>query len=63
MRLFLFFSFFEKTTHFNEKLYLGFMRRGISLYCLSHIFRKEFALKFIPNHLLTPCIVTIVLTM
>jgi hypothetical protein len=22
----------------------------------SHIFRKEFTLKFIPNHLLTPCI-------
>jgi hypothetical protein len=26
---------------------------------LSHIFRKEFALEFIPNHLLTPCIIVI----
>jgi hypothetical protein len=26
---------------------------------LSHIFRKEFALEFIPKHLLTPCIIVI----
>jgi hypothetical protein len=26
---------------------------------LSHIFRKESALEFIPNHLLTPCIIVI----